>query len=146
MNTCITKIVHVDQFAFIKGRLVGDLLREIDDIIELGKLKFPDSMILSLDYARAFDSVSLSAVKKALQYFGFDGTFMKWVDILLYERKSCVQNGGYLSEFFVMERGVRQGCPISPLFFIITLELLARDIRKNELIKYARSLQCKIVS
>ena len=34
-----------------------------------------------------------------------------------------------------MERGVRQGCPISPLLFIITLELLARNIRHNELIK-----------
>ena len=135
LNTCINKVVHEDQFAFIKGRQVGDLLREIDDILTYGKLKFPDSMILSLDYAKAFDTISVTAVKKAFTYFGFDGNFMKWVDILLYDRKSCVQNGGYLSEFFVMERGVRQGCPISPLFFIITLELLARDIRKNDLIK-----------
>ena len=111
------------------------MLREIDDILELGKLRFPESIILSLDYAKAFDSVSIPAVKKALLYFGFQGNFMRWVDLLLYDRKCCVQNGGYLSDFFQMEKGVRQGCPISPLFFIITLELLARDIRKNELIK-----------
>ena len=37
--------------------------------------------------------------------------------------------------FFNMERGVRQGCPISPLLFILTLELLARDIRKNDKVK-----------
>ena len=46
LNTCINKVVHEDQFAFIKGRQVGDLLREIDDILTYGKLKFPDSMIL----------------------------------------------------------------------------------------------------
>ena len=60
---------------------------------------------------------------------------MKWINLLLNERKSCVQNGGFLSEYFQMERGVRQGCPISPLLFILTLELLARDIRNNTKIK-----------
>ena len=135
LNSCISKCIHSDQFAFIKGRHVGDLLREIDDILELGKKKFPESIILSLDYAKAFDTISISAVKKALNYFGFDGNYMKWVDIILHNRISCVQNGGYLSEYFQMERGVRQGCPISPLFFIITLELLARNIRSNDLIK-----------
>ena len=40
--------------------------------------------------------------------------------------------------FFIMERGVRQGCPISPLFFFLTLEFLARDILKDDLIKGLR--------
>ena len=135
LNSCIFKCFGEDQFAFIKGRQVGDLLREIDDILTIGKLKFPESIILSIDYAKAFDTISLKAVKKALVYFGFSGTFIKWIDLLLSDRKSCVQNGGYLSDFFKMERGVRQGCPISPLLFILTLELLARDIRQNENIK-----------
>ena len=135
LNSCLTKCINEDQYAFIKGRQVGDLLREIDDILQVGKNRFPDGIILSLDYAKAFDTISLNAVKKALLYFGFEGNFIKWIDILLNGRKSCVQNGGYLSDYFQMERGVRQGCPISPLLFIITLELLARNIRHNELIK-----------
>ena len=56
-------------------------------------------------------------------------------DILLADRKSCVRNGGYISDFFSMERGVRQGCPISPLLFIIAVELLAIKIRANNDIK-----------
>ncbi len=135
LNSCLTKCIHEDQFAFIKGRQVSDLLREIDNILQIGKKKFPASFILSLDYAKAFDTISLSAVKKALLYFGFDGDFIKWIDLLLFDRKSCVQNGGYLSDYFKMERGVRQGCPISPLLFILTLELLARNIRKSDNIR-----------
>ena len=103
--------------------------------IELGKLSFPQSIILSIDYAKAFDTLSTSAIQKALVYFGFGEYFRKWIDVLLSNRQSCVRNGGFLSEFFNMQRGVRQGCPISPLLFIITLELLARDIRRNDKIK-----------
>ena len=135
LNSCLFKCVHEDQYAFMKGRQVSDLLREIDNILQYGKSKFPESIILSLDYAKAFDTISLKAVKKALLYFGFDGNFVKWIDLLLKDRKSCVQNGGYLSDYFEMERGVRQGCPISPLLFILTLELLARHIRKDAHIK-----------
>ena len=135
LNSCIFKCVEEDQYAFIKGRQIGCLLREIDDILTLGKTKFPGSMILSLDYAKAFDTLSLSAIMKALSFFGFGDGFMKWVEVLLNDRMSCVRNGGYLSDFFNMNRGVRQGCPISPLLFILTLELLARDIRKSQSIK-----------
>ena len=39
------------------------------------------------------------------------------------------------SDVFNIERGVKQGCPFSPLIFILTLELLAKDIRKNKNIK-----------
>ena len=93
---------------------------------------FPTNIILSVDYAKAFDSLSLTAIKKALKYFGFGETFCKWIDVLLANRKCCVRNGGYVSDFLNMECGVRQGCPISPLLFILTIELLAIDIRKND--------------
>ena len=135
LNSCLSKCINGDQYAFIKGRQVSDLLREIENIMQIGKKKFPESIILSLDYAKAFDTISLSAIKKALSYFGFDGNFVKWIELLLNGRKSRIQNGGYLSEYFQMERGVRQGCPISPLLFILTLELLARHIRTNDDIK-----------
>ena len=138
LNTCISKCVHEDQFAFIKGRQAADLIREIDDTISLGKTEFPESFIVSLDYAKAFDTLSTSAVKKMLTYFGIHGVFSNWIEIILKDRLSCIRNGGYFSDFFKMERGVRQGCPISPLLFIMTLEILARDIRKNDKIKGIR--------
>ena len=103
LNSCLSKLVENDQHAFIKGRQISDLLREIDDILSLGKNNFPDSIILSLDYAKAFDSISISAIKKALLFFEFNGTFIKWIDILLYDRKSCVRNGGYFSDYFNMQ-------------------------------------------
>ena len=131
LDNCINK----DQHAFIKGRNVSSMVREIDDIIELSKVEQKNNIIISLDYAKAFDTISTEAVVKALHFFDLGQSFIKWIQILLHNRESCVRNGGFISNFFKMERGVRQGCPISPLLFIFTVELLARSIRAENNIK-----------
>ena len=48
--------------------------------------------------------------------------------------ESCITNNGKSSIFFKLERGIRQGCCLSALLFIIVAELLAISIRTNKLI------------
>ena len=47
-------------------------------------------------------------------------------------QKNCVTNNGFLSPLFSIQRGVRQGCPLSPYLFILCIELLTNQIRNNE--------------
>ena len=49
--------------------------------------------------------------------------------------QSCVINNGVSSNFFTLERGVRQGDPLSPYVIIIAVETLAIAIRQKETIK-----------
>ena len=46
--------------------------------------------------------------------------------------KSCVAYCGWLSEYFAVEAGIRQGCPVSPLAFVLAVELLAIKRRDND--------------
>ena len=48
---------------------------------------------------------------------------------------SCVLNNGHASPFFQVHRGVRQGCPLSGLLFVIGIEILAKALQKDESIK-----------
>ena len=55
---------------------------------------------------------------------------------ILYNNVSCcVLNNGFASEFFTVERGVRQGCPLSGLLFVIGIEIHAGAIKNNAAIK-----------
>ena len=88
-----------------------------------------------IDYKKAFDTISMNCLKDSINSFGFGTVFQKWIEIILNNRTACVKNGGHVSRDFSMERGVRQGCPISPILFIMAVELFAINIRQNTKIK-----------
>ena len=125
-------IIHTSQSGFIKGRSIVDHIRLIDDIINFSGKKKSPGMIVSLDYQKAFDSIEKSSILSALQKFNFGSNFIKLVSTLINNTESCVQNGGWLSGFFDVERGIRQGCCVSPILFIIVAEFMSIKIRNND--------------
>ncbi len=72
---------------------------------------------------------------KSLEIFGFGENFIEWITILNANTYSCINYCGWLSGWFPLECGIRQGCPISPLIFILACELLSCNIRQMRDIK-----------
>ena len=55
--------------------------------------------------------------------------FKKWILTLYYDIESCITNNGHQSEFFKLSRGIRQGCPLSALLFLLPAEIVATILR-----------------
>ena len=91
--------------------------------------------MLALDYTKAFDSLDFHFIYKTFEHFGFGEKFQKWIKIIFNGGKSCVANNGYISENFEILRSTRQGDPISPLIFILGLEILFITLRADDNIR-----------
>ena len=91
-------------------------------------------LLLFLDFEKAFDTLEWPFIRKTIQYFGFSPSLLNWLKVFYCNSQSCILNNGWASNFFVLNRGVKQGCPLSPYLFILSVEVLANAIReKNEI-------------
>ena len=133
-------IIHSDQTGYVKKRFIGQNIRLISDILEhCQNLNIP-GIALFLDFKKAFDSIEWDFLIKALEKFGFGNMLVKWIKTVFTKPESCVTNNGvtnngFATPFFSLERGVRQGCPLSGILFVIAVELLACAIRSDKSIK-----------
>ena len=88
-----------------------------------------------LDFEKAFDTIEWPFIRKTFQYFGSGNSILKWLNIFYCRPESCVLNNGRASYFFEIQRGARQGCPLLPYLFVLSVEVLAKAIRENKSIK-----------
>ena len=131
LKKAISFLVTSDQTAYIPGRFIGENVRLISDILEYTDAAQLEGYIFAADIEKAFDSVEHNFIIAALEAYGFGPNFVQWVKTLLYDQKSCVMNNGHSTGYFNLERGTRQGDPISAFLFPLTIEVLFIMVRSN---------------
>ena len=87
--------------------------------------KKTSGLLLFIDFKKAFDSFEWDFMNKALNAFNFGPNVKRRITIFYEGVQSAVMYGGFLTNYFNISRGVRQGCPLSSLLFILATELLA---------------------
>ena len=124
--------VGANQTAYVEGRFIGEATRLASDILEVTKeCNIPGHMVL-MDVEKAFDSMDIGFLLEVLKVFDFGENFIKWIRIILTNQERCVMNGENSTGYFKLERGARQGDPISSYLFILVMEICFQMIRKVE--------------
>ena len=107
------------------GRPIVENIAFLDDVVDLANEYNLPVVRLSLDQEKTFFRVDWPFLFATLAKIGLGDNFIRWVKILYTVVRSSVLVNGFTSRPFKPSRRVRQGCPLSPLLYVLSREVLA---------------------
>jgi retron-type reverse transcriptase len=94
LQRVILRVVHQNQYGFIKGRNIQDCLAWSFEYLHLCHKSRKELIILKRDFEKAFDKVEHEVIIQVLQHKGFPLKWLKWIrDILASGTSSVLLNG-----------------------------------------------------
>lgn len=130
LQSIILKIVHKNQYGFIRSRTIQDCLAWSFEYIHQCQHSRREAIILKLDFEKAFDTIEHNTIHHMLECFDFPERWLTWIRNILSSGSSAILLNSVPGKFFKCKRGVRQGDPLSPLLFVIAVELLQILVNK----------------
>lgn len=130
LETVLPQVIKPDQTGFIKSRFGTDNIRRLLNVINSIQARKTPSLIISLDAEKAFDRVEWKFLFATLKRFNLGPKFIDLIKLLYASPQATVTTNGLSLKPFDIERGTRQGCPLSPLLFALVIEPLAESIRQ----------------
>ena len=131
MKRVIDTVIGEPQTGFVPGRVISwnthllNLIQAyLDETDETG-------LFIFLDCEKAFDRCSWPFLRQAASAIGFGPTICRWINTMY---DDCapphrrITANGHQGEYFPLQSGVAQGCPASPILFLLITEGLTRMV------------------
>ena len=132
MKKVLPSIIHHDQAGFMVNRGTTDNLMKLITTMEYCEKQNIDALLVSFDSHKAFDTVEYKVLFRIMKSFGFPEKFINMIRALYTGMESCTINKGYSSPYIKITQGLRQGCPISSVCYLVLVEVLGLKIRQNQ--------------
>lgn len=125
-------ILSESQAEFRKGRGTMDNIYILDHIVrKYATRRKSDLFCFFVDLKAAFDRVCRTTLWSTMEKLGVSGTLVKRIKEIYQESKNAVRTNGDISRWFWTDKGVRQGCPLSPSLFAIMIADMEKVLTRS---------------
>ena len=120
------------QTGFVPNRCILDNIFLAFEAIEWALENNQNLSMLLLDFEKAYDRVSWKFLSQAMDKMGFNSNWITQVMSLNLNASASIIVNGEQSKPFQLQRSVRQGCPLAPYLFLLTVDVLGQMLQHPE--------------
>lgn len=130
---CMKPILHhwilPSQTGFVPNRCILDNIFLAFESIEWALENQQALSMILLDFEKAYDRVNWTFLQQAMARMGFHNTWITQVLSLNLNASASIIVNGISSVTFKLQRSVRQGCPLAPYLFSLTVDVLGQMLQ-----------------
>lgn len=131
LSSVLHHLVSPEQAGFRRGEESNTQVAALRELVARrcltkNKKESQPTFLAFLDFAQAFDSVPHSVLMQRLAFLGVKGRFLHFVSALYSTSTMIPRVGNFCANQVPLLRGVRQGCPLSPLLFNICIDAITK--------------------
>ena len=131
LKVILPDLILPNQTAFVKDRLLLENVLLASEVMQGYHLNSKKARItLKVDIAKAFDSVRWDFLLTTLQAYHVPMLFINWIRACVCCPTFSVSINGVTSGFFKGKTGLRQGDPLSPILFVLIMNVLSLMLNK----------------
>lgn len=119
-----------NQTAFVPRRNIVDGVLVVNEAMDLAKREKRSYVVFKVDLEKAYNHVSWNFVKYVLVRMGFSTTWVRWIEGYIFTSSMFALINCNTTKDFNIEKGLRQGDPLSPFLFVLIMEVLTSLMRK----------------
>src|SRR5690606_12873266 len=115
----LSRHISPEQFGFLNERQIHEAIGVAQEVLHSVKQKNKKEAVIKIDLSRAYERINWTYIRLLLTHLGFKVDFIRWIMGCITNVSYAILINGAATPFFKGQRGLRQGCPLSPLLFLL---------------------------